>query len=94
MNKLKLNEKGLSIQYRQSCSTSWFELIVVERREYMKNEAAVEVEEIELILQSSDKLKGGFSGSSSGDENMKTGTGYFSGSTGTHDNQCPSDKDQ
>ena len=33
MNSLKFKDKGLRLIYRQSCSTSWFEVMVVEPKE-------------------------------------------------------------
>ena len=98
MNILKLKDKGLSIVYRQSCSTSWFEISVVNERSKKDEEAgklpAVMVEEI-VELPDVKLLGAGGRSSSSGEENHKLiaqnppqvhNRDYLSGSTGTETN--------
>ena len=50
MNILKLKDKGLKLVYHQSCSTSWFELLVVEPKEkQLADVVELQVEEIEMV---------------------------------------------
>ena len=102
MNILKLKEKGLSIVYRQSCSTSWFEISVITNERNKKDEEAgnhpvVMVEEI-VELPDIKLLGAGGRSSSSGEESHKLiaapnnqppqlhNRDYLSGSTGAETN--------
>ena len=96
MNILKLKDKGLSIVYRQSCSTSWFEISVISERNKKDEEAgthpAVIIEEI-VELPDIKLLGTGGRSSSSGEECHKLIAAqnpahriYLSGSTGTETN--------
>ena len=98
MNILKLKDKGLSIVYRQTCSTSWFEISVINERSKNDEEAgqlpAVMVEEI-VELPDTKLLGAGGRSSSSGEESHKLiaqnppqlhNRDYRSGSTGTETN--------